>query len=284
MPNTLLQSCQTFRDERAVSLCPTSLTSDWRQFLTWVERCPVQDLERGREALTWVLRQEPHKSALRVAMYLRSFYRWASSEDVALVRQNPVASFKMPKAPQRDDEISVIPRSELPLVFAALERQDKTLPQWDLWARFMVQTGLRTGEVRAVCRQDISDNKLLVHANVTLTHGLKTSTKTNKRRWVPLNSVARGILESLPPDADGFLFPWARSAFQSFFSDHMQVLHKAGAISKRYRPYDLRHTAISSWLEAGVPVTQCASWAGNTAEIIWRYYASTTNTYEMPVL
>lgn len=29
------------------------------------------------------------------------------------------------------------------------------------------------------------------------------------------------------------------------------------------RPYDLRHAAISGWLNAGVPVTQVAEWAGN---------------------
>jgi hypothetical protein len=61
-------------------------------------------------------------------------------------------------------------------------------------------------------------------------------------------------------------------------------LHAAGLTKHRYRPYDLRHVAISRWLEAGIPVTQAASWAGNTSEVIWKHYAGSTVEYVMPVL
>jgi len=279
----LLTAWRSFRDERAVSLCATSLTSDYRQVERWLERCPVQDLERGREAMAWVLSQHPPKSAIRVGGFIKSLYRWAASEDIRLVPVNPVASFRFPKKPQSDEEITVIPREEIPFVLAALERRQRRGPAWHLMAQFMLQTGMRTGEARAVHKDDIKGDRLLVHRNFTLTHGLKGSTKTNKKRWVPLNPVARGTLEELTP-VDGFYFPWNRNAFQSFFTDRMQELHDLGLASERYRPYDLRHTAISGWLEAGVPVTQAASWAGNTAEMIWKHYANTTSDYEMPVL
>jgi len=55
-------------------------------------------------------------------------------------------------------------------------------------------------------------------------------------------------------------------------------------MAEAYRPYDLRHVAISRWLEAGIPVTQAAQWAGNTSEVIWKHYAGSTTEYEMPVL
>lgn len=282
-PTELIDAWRTFRDERSVALCPTSLTSDYRQVERWLERCPVQDLDRGRDVLSWVLRQQPQKSALRVGMFVKTLYRWASSPDIGLIQANPVTSFRFPKRPQGEDEIVVIPRPELPLVIAGLERLNPELPQWDRWAQFQLQTGMRTGEVRAVRESDIDGDFLLVHANYTLTHGLKDSTKTNRRRRVPLNSVARGILESCSP-VDGYLFPWNRVSFQSFFQRAMANLYQQRVISKRYRPYDLRHTAISGWLEAGVPVAQAAAWAGNTAEIIWKHYASTTVDHQIPVL
>jgi integrase len=100
---------------------------------------------------------------------------------------------------------------------------------------------------------------------------------------VPLNARAKEILETLPQDSE-YVFPWNRLAFQSFFAKRMQQLHEAGFIQKRYRPYDLRHVAISRWLEAGIPVTQAATWAGNTAQVIWKHYAANTTEYEMPVL
>lgn len=280
----LLNAWELYTAERSVSLSATSLSTDYALVYRWLERCPHQKLDQGRLALTWVCGQEPKYSALRVAMYLKALFRWASSPDVALVASNPVASFKLPKRPQRPDEVTVIQRSEIPFVIAALERQDATLPRWDLWAQLQLQTGLRTGEVRAIRAQDVEAERLYVHSNYTTNHGLKDSTKTNRPRWVPLNHVARGILDGLTADADGFLFPWNRSSFQDFFRIRMQGLYKQRLISTTYRPYDLRHTAISGWLEAGVPVAQVAQWAGNTAEVIWRHYASTTVEYQMPVL
>ncbi|GAA3106033.1 tyrosine-type recombinase/integrase [Nonomuraea salmonea] len=39
------------------------------------------------------------------------------------------------------------------------------------------------------------------------------------------------------------------------------------------RPYDLRHACVSTWLNAGVPATQVAEWAGHSVEVLLRIYA-----------
>lgn len=39
------------------------------------------------------------------------------------------------------------------------------------------------------------------------------------------------------------------------------------------RPYDLRHACLSTWLNAGVPPTQVAEWAGHSVEVLLRIYA-----------
>lgn len=39
------------------------------------------------------------------------------------------------------------------------------------------------------------------------------------------------------------------------------------------RPYDLRHAAVSTWLNAGVPATQVADWAGHSVAVLLRTYA-----------
>jgi integrase len=38
-------------------------------------------------------------------------------------------------------------------------------------------------------------------------------------------------------------------------------------------PYDLRHAAVSTWLNGGVPATDVAEWAGHSIEILHRIYA-----------
>ena len=284
MSITLVEAWQQFVDERSIALCPTSLTSDYKQTTKWLRRCPVQDFQQGRQILTWVLQQHPVLSARRVAMYVRSLYRWSVQEDIAILPRNPVASFRMPKKPQRDEDVIVIPREEVGILLAALEAKlHHRDVNWALYAEFMLQTAMRTGEVRAMRWDDIKDNRVLVHSNYTLTHGLKNSTKTNKRRSVPLNKKCIEILAQLPREND-YVFPWDRLAFQSFFRRRAVQLHQAGLVSHIYRPYDARHTAISRWLEAGIPITQIAAWAGNTANIIFKHYAGTTKEYEMPVL
>jgi integrase len=284
MPTTLTELWSAFLEERSISLCPTSLTSDYRQVTKWLTRCPIQDIDEARKIMIWVLGEKPILTARRVAMYTKTMYKWASQEDIAYIPRNPLASFKMPKAPQKDEEIVVIPRSEVGLVLAALEaKQTYRHVNWSWYTEFMLQTAMRTGEVRALMWNDIKDNKILVHQNWTLTHGLKDSTKTNKKRWVPLNGKCLNILEQLPKNND-FLFPWDRLAFQSYFRKKLQPLHQAGLITHLYRPYDCRHTAISRWIEAGIPVPQVAAWAGNTSEVIFKHYCNTTQEYEMPVL
>jgi integrase len=39
------------------------------------------------------------------------------------------------------------------------------------------------------------------------------------------------------------------------------------------RPYDLRHAAVSTWLNAGVPSTQVAEWAGHGVAVLRQIYA-----------
>ena len=284
MTLTLAKLWDAFVAERSIALCPTSLTSDYRQIRKWLQRCPVQDTEQARQIMIWVLGQTPVLTSRRVAMYVKSMYKWASQEDVAHLVRNPIASFKMPKAPQRDIDIIVIPRNEVGIVLAALAAKCSYQDvNWSWYTEFMLQTAMRTGEVRALQWSDIKENKILVHSNWTLTHGYKDSTKTNKKRWVPLNSRCQAILEQLPRENE-CIFPWNRLAFQSYFRKKLQPLHGVGLISHLYRPYDCRHTAISRWIEAGIPVPQVANWAGNTSEVIFKHYCNTTQEYEMPVL
>jgi integrase len=48
---------------------------------------------------------------------------------------------------------------------------------------------------------------------------------------------------------------------------------KATAMPLAKRPYDLRHACVSTWLNAGVPATQVAEWAGHSVDVLLRIYA-----------
>ena len=279
---TLQEAWAEFKQERSIVLCPTSLEADYKQVGKWVTRCPITDLNEGRKVMAWVLGQSPVKSTRRVAMYVKALYTWASSEEIEYLTKNPIAKYKMPKPPQEDEEIIVIPKHEATLLLAAFEAKQKK-SDWAAYSEFMLQTAMRTGEVRAMKWDDIKDNKVLVHCNYTLTHGLKNSTKTNKKRTVPLNARSVEILNKMEQNSE-YVFPYNRNAYMSFFRDRAVELRDAELITHRYRPYDLRHTAISRWLETGIPVAQAAKWGGNSSEVIWKHYVNVTQDYEMPIL
>jgi hypothetical protein len=139
MPTTLSELWSAFLEERSISLCPTSLTSDYSQVTKWLKRCPIQDLNEARKIMIWVLGEKPVLSSRRVAMYTKTMFRWAAQEDVGYLDKNPLASFKMPKAPQKDEDIVVIPRDEVGLVLAALEAKKtyKTV-NWGWYTEFML--------------------------------------------------------------------------------------------------------------------------------------------------
>ncbi|GAA4229228.1 hypothetical protein GCM10023075_36300 [Streptosporangium album] len=43
------------------------------------------------------------------------------------------------------------------------------------------------------------------------------------------------------------------------------------------RPYDLRHAAVSLWLNAGVPAIEVAKRAGHSVDVLLRVYAKCTD-------
>jgi integrase len=80
---------------------------------------------------------------------------------------------------------------------------------------------------------------------------------------------------------DGRLFRGARGGplAESVYG-HAWGLARAAALSPdeaasplARRPYDLRHAAVSTWLNGGVPAPQVAQWAGHSVDVLLRVYA-----------
>ena len=49
------------------------------------------------------------------------------------------------------------------------------------------------------------------------------------------------------------------------------------------RPYDLRHAAVSLWLNAGVPATEVAERAGHSVDVLLKIYATRIDGQEATV-
>jgi len=97
----------------------------------------------------------------------------------------------------------------------------------------------------------------------------------------PLTALLRRHLKEHGTGADGRLFwsprggPLAAAVYgRAWRTARRRALTPAEAASPlAARPYDLRHAAVSTWLNAGVPATQVAEWAGHSVHVLLRVYA-----------
>jgi integrase len=96
-----------------------------------------------------------------------------------------------------------------------------------------------------------------------------------------LTALFHEHLERFGTNDDGLLF-WGVRGGQLSESTYCRVWRKAraAAMSGEHvrsplaaRPYDLRHAAVSTWLNAGVAPTQVAQWAGHSVAVLLQIYA-----------
>ena len=96
-----------------------------------------------------------------------------------------------------------------------------------------------------------------------------------------LTALLHEHLEAFGTGPDGLLFRGVRGGklaestyCRAWRKARVQALTPAEAASPlAARPYDLRHAAVSTWLNAGVPSTQVAQWAGHSLAAMLQIYA-----------
>ncbi len=104
-----------------------------------------------------------------------------------------------------------------------------------------LHTGMRRGEIFSLQWFDVDFGRGLINVR---------NTKSGKDRAVPMNSVARGLLESLPKSS-GYVFPSPRTGGR--LVDVKVSFEAARKLAKipDFRFHDLRHTAASRMAEGG---------------------------------
>jgi integrase len=167
------------------------------------------------------------------------------------------------------DQASGVPVEVCP---GALRRQDCYLPEsgWGL---------LTLEKSRPEVNQRWTDT-----ASAHEERGLKHRPATETRR-VPippeLVTILREHIDTFGVAPDGRIFASDRghiiasTAISDVWAEaRTRALTPAQVASPLAgRPYDLRHAAVSLWLNAGVPATEVAERAGHSVEVLLRVYA-----------
>jgi integrase len=103
-----------------------------------------------------------------------------------------------------------------------------------------------------------------------------------------LTALFHGHLTRFGTDADGRLFCGERGGPLAgvTYTRLWDRARKVALTPEQYasllvrRPYDLRHAAVSTWLNGGVAPTQVAEWAGHSVEVLLKIYAKCLDGHE----
>ncbi len=155
----------------------------------------------------------------------------------------------------------------------ALRQQDCFLPE-EGWGRLTLSDSIPETNSRWTDSGDTHDNRGLKHRAAEDTRPVPIPPK--------LVAILREHIAEFGVGDDGRLFrtrrgrpisqgtygkAWANARLFALTPDRI-----ASPIAAR--PYDLRHAAVSLWLNAGVPATQVAQRAGHGVDVLLRVYAT----------
>jgi integrase len=87
-------------------------------------------------------------------------------------------------------------------------------------------------------------------------------------------------IKSLALDVDDPLFPAPHGGHARYHNWRRRVWHPAvdavglvDPVSGRFQPHGLRKTAITVWLDAGVPIEEAAAWCGHkNVTVMYKHY------------
>lgn len=209
--------------------------------------------------------------------------------------------WKAPKVAESVDRRAVVDHARARRLLAAIREQGPMGEHLEAFFGCMYYAGLRPGEVVALAKSNVilpasGWGELALNLSDPATAPQWTDGGARQRRqlkhraeaevrFVPaapeLVALLRGHLDQFGTAPDGRLFrgeyggPVSDSvygrAWQKARAAALTADEQASPLARR--PYDLRHAAVSTWLNAGVPATQVAEWAGHSVHVLLKVYA-----------
>ena len=148
---------------------------------------------------------------------------------------------------------------------------ETTPHRMQLTAMFMLKAGLRRGEVLALQKEDIHDDRIYVSKAVHFANnqGFVGCTKTESSvRTVPLFAPLKPFVDDIGNYAyttkDGRLA--TKKSFEQCWVSYMNCLSRKAGHPVRFRCHDLRHTFITKARDKGIDLHIVMNWVGHSSE------------------
>lgn len=218
---------------------------------------------------------------------------------------NPIRTLKWtpPRTVQEVDKRRVVNPVQARTLLRAVREQERSGPRLVAFFGCLYFAGLRPEEAVGLCKHNLSLPARgwgELHLERAEPHAGRDWTDTGENRdsrqlkhrergetrTVPcspeLTELLHEHVERFGIGPDGRLFRGERNSrelpkltiVRAWQRARQSVFTPEVAASPLGRtPYDLRHAAVSTWLNGGVPPTTVARWAGHSVEILHRIYA-----------
>ena len=138
-------------------------------------------------------------------------------------------------------------------------------------AMFMLKAGMRRGEVLALTKNDIHDDRIFISKAVHFgnNQGEIGSTKTESSvrsvpLFLPLKPFIDGIGNYAYTTKDGRLA--TKKSFEQCWVSYMHCLSEKAGHPVSFRCHDLRHTFITKARDKGIDIHIVMAWVGHSSE------------------
>jgi integrase len=225
--------------------------------------------------------------------------------EIKLLTTNPIPALKWtaPKTVQAIDRRSVANPVQARTLLNAVREQPRSGPRLVAFFGCLYYAAMRPEEAASLAKHNLSlppEGWGKFHLDRAEPYAGKEWTDSGQNRdRRQLKQRARGETRTVPCPPELTALIWAHVELFGFGADgrvftgerNGEELPKLTIVRawKRAReeafipevaatplartPYDLRHAAVSTWLNGGVPSTDVAEWAGHSVEILHKIYA-----------
>ncbi|MDV3221870.1 tyrosine-type recombinase/integrase [Intrasporangium sp.] len=210
------------------------------------------------------------RTAARVRTTLRGLFRYAVR--TRRLPKSPAEDVPLPRPDSRTGKVVEVDPFTLDQLLEVVEAQRKQAKRYAEITLVLALTGVRFGELRGLRVRDlvvVPYPGLVVKRSIPQSGRTgavieRATTKSGRSRLVPLTERVRPVVESWAAgrDPDELLFPAPEGGYL-----HAQNWRRAVHWTKTglgRRPHDLRHTAASLWIAAGVDIKTVSSWLGHS--------------------
>lgn len=212
---------------------------------------------------TWMSFLNKSQSYINKASFLyKSFFQ--SAIENGYCRVNPVISVSAKPHKGSKGSHRALTSEEIKLI--------ETVPhRVQAGAMFMLKAGLRRGEVLALRKKNIYDDKIHINTAIRFVNNRPEEDNTKNEssiRTVPLFAQLKPITDRVEdyilPDANGKVC--SETAFQRAWESYLFHLSEKAGHPVSFRPHDLRHTFVTTCRNKGVDLKTVMSWCGHSSE------------------